>query len=339
MTRASIAVEHRLAVTHLSKYFRGGNLIKSRPIRAVDNVSFDLEQSEVLAVVGESGSGKTTLARVVARLDTPTSGRVLLDGHSTGRFMRRSDLLRYRRRIQMIFQDPFSALNPFYSVKQQLYRPLANLRRDLTRHERYEKVIEMMEQVGLSPVQEFLYRKPHELSGGQRQRVVIGRALIVDPDVILADEPTSMLDVSIRMGILNLLEELRAVKHFSYLFITHDLGSARYLSDHIMVMYAGRMLEAGSTDNVINAPAHPYTQLLLSVVPDPTHPELLDAVKVVGSPPDLSNYPTGCAFHPRCPFAMDICTKVVPEHRQVSQGHWAACHLHSDAPVVDNVEL
>ena len=284
----------------------------SKVVHAVEDVSLALAEAQVTAVVGESGSGKSTLARLMARLLKPTSGTLLVDGHPvppTGRGGRE-----YARLVQLVLQDPFSSLNPVHDVRYHLARPL--------------RVHGLLERVSLTPADQFLAKYPHELSGGQRQRVAIARALAVRPRVLLADEPVSMLDVSIRLGLLNLLGDLRDRERLAILYITHDIASARYLADTIVVMYAGQVVESGPAEMVTDRPSHPYTQLLLSAAPDPdraTPPELGGR----GSPPSLVTPPSGCRFHPRCPHAMAICAERLPPAFAVAPGQQSACWLHA----------
>jgi peptide/nickel transport system ATP-binding protein len=311
----------------LTKYFwvkRGRGLLARRvPVHAVEKVSVRLDAGKVTAVVGESGAGKTTVARLLARIIKPDAGEVLLDGRPAPKGRPRS----YAAQVQMVFQDPFASLNPVHRVRHHLVRPLqihhmANGNVDTT-------VAELLRRVALKPPDNFTGKFPHELSGGQRQRVAIARALAVRPRVLIADEPVSMLDVSIRLGVLNLLADLRDKEHLAILYVTHDIASARYLADTIVVMYAGQLVEAAPSVSLTDSPAHPYTQLLLSAAPDPdrvTPPHLEGR----GAPPSLSAPPSGCRFHPRCPFAMEICKRQVPPSIAVSADHIAACWLHVD---------
>ena len=295
-------------------------------VYAVEQVSLSLPADAITAVVGESGSGKSTLARMLARLITPTTGQILLDGQPvpTSSHGRRA----YTRDVQMVLQDPFSSLNPVHDVYYHLARPL--IVHGTARGGRVldEAVADLLTRVALTPPEMFMRKYPHELSGGQRQRVAIARALAARPRVLLADEPVSMLDVSIRLGILNLLADLRRAGHLAILYITHDIASARYLADSIMVMYAGQRVESGPAATVTDEPAHPYTRLLLNAAPDPDRaepPVLADR----GSPPSLVNPPGGCRFHPRCPHAMAVCAERVPPDFEVSTGHVSACWLHA----------
>jgi peptide/nickel transport system ATP-binding protein len=293
-------------------------------VHAVDGVSLALPAGRITAIVGESGSGKSTLARLFARLLQPTSGQLLLDGQAapSGRGRRR-----YAQQVQMVLQDPFASLNPVHDVRYHLTRPLkvhglgpaASLD---------ESLAALLDRVALTPPERFLSKYPHELSGGQRQRVAIARALAVRPRVLLADEPVSMLDVSIRLGILNLLAGLRENEGMTILYITHDIASARYLADEIAVMYAGRLVESAPATSVTDQPAHPYTQLLLSAAPDPDRPEPAQ-LSGRGAVPSLLTPPPGCRFHPRCPHAMEVCSQLPPPPAEVAPGHVSACWLHA----------
>jgi len=311
---------------NLTKSFsvkRGHGLFGGRDrLYAVQDVSVSIGAARVTAVVGESGSGKTTVARMLAKIITPDSGEVLLNGVPTPRGRPRE----YARQVQMIFQDPFASLNPVHRVRHNLVRPLKihHITDDID-----GAVTGLLRRVSLEPADEFSAKFPHELSGGQRQRVAIARALAVRPRVLLADEPVSMLDVSIRLGVLNLLADLRDSEGLSILYVTHDIGSARYLADTIVVMYAGQLVEAAPSVSLTDDPAHPYTQLLLSAAPDPARSEAPSLVRS-GAPPSLIAPPSGCRFHPRCPHAMEICHRVSPPSVEVSPGHTAACWLHVD---------
>ncbi len=244
-------------------------MLKSQHVHAVEDVSFTVESGQVVALVGESGSGKSTTIRMIARLIPATSGEIFFQGRDVLKTEPKQASLAYRRQVQMIFQDPFSSLNAVHSIEHHIARPLIIHKIAQNRKQLKELVYELLSTVGLDPAPEIARRYPHQLSGGQRQRVAIARALAVSPRLILADEPISMLDVSIRMGILNLIEQLKEERGIAYLYITHDLASARYIGNKIMVMYAGRMVEGGDCEEIMGKPAHPYTQLLLSAVPDP----------------------------------------------------------------------
>jgi peptide/nickel transport system ATP-binding protein len=316
----------------LTKNFR----VRSRPARgqrrvrgivhAVENVSLTLRAGRVTAVVGESGCGKTTVARMLAQLIKPTSGTILLDGTPVPRRRLRA----YRHRVQIVFQDPFSSLNPVHSVRYHLSRSLRIHKRAHGRTEVNTAVEALLSRVKLEPPAQFADKLPHELSGGQRQRVAIARALAAGPTVLLADEPVSMLDVSIRLGVLNLLGELRDVEGLALLYVTHDIASARYFADTMTVMYAGRVVESGPSLEVTDNPAHPYTQLLLDAAPDPERAEP-QVIEARGAAPSLITPPSGCRFHPRCPHAMPVCSGQQPPDIPVGEGHVAACWLrHAD---------
>jgi peptide/nickel transport system ATP-binding protein len=312
-----------LEAREITKHFPAGR--RGAVVHAVDGVSLALPAGRITAIVGESGSGKSTLARLFARLLQPTSGQLLLDGQAApaGRGGRR----RYAQQVQMVLQDPFASLNPVHDVRYHLTRPLkvhglgpaASLD---------ESLAALLERVALTPPERFLSKYPHELSGGQRQRVAIARALAVRPRVLLADEPVSMLDVSIRLGILNLLAGLRENEGMTILYITHDIASARYLADEIAVMYAGRLVESAPAISVTDQPAHPYTQLLLSAAPDPDRPEPTQ-LPGRGAVPSLLTPPPGCRFHPRCPHAMEVCSQLPPPPAEVAPGHVSDCWLYA----------
>jgi peptide/nickel transport system ATP-binding protein len=309
-------------LTRLFWVKRGRGLVGRRVrLHAVEGVSVSLAAGKVTAVVGESGSGKTTVARLLAKIITPDSGEVLLDGRPAPPGRPRA----YAAQVQMVFQDPFASLNPVHRVRHHLARPLKI--HHLADGDVDAAVAELLRRVALEPPANFTGRFPHELSGGQRQRVAIARALAVRPRVLLADEPVSMLDVSIRLGVLNLLADLRDREHMAILYVTHDIASARYLADTIVVMYAGQVLEVAPSVSLTDDAAHPYTQLLLSAAPDPDRAQP-PSLAGRGAPPSLLAPPSGCRFHPRCPHAMDICRLQAPPSVAVSPGHSAACWLH-----------
>ena len=317
-----------LEVRGLTKHFPVSTFFRSRQVHAVEDISFSVRRGEVAALVGESGSGKTTAIRLVARLIPVTRGEIIFNGADVLKSEPRSASLAYRRRVQMIFQDPFSSLNAVHTIEHHLERPLLIHKKTANRQELHERVCELLETVELRPAEEIARRYPHQLSGGQRQRVAIARALAVDPELILADEPISMLDVSIRMGILNLIAGLKEERRIAFVYITHDLASARYIGDQIMVMYAGHMVEGGQSEEIMRRPAHPYTQLLLSAVPDP-HAGLRTRkdIGARGEVPSLIDPPPSCPFANRCTQVMDVCRQVMPAATSVSAGHWARCHL------------
>ncbi|GAA4069884.1 ABC transporter ATP-binding protein [Nonomuraea soli] len=279
---------------------------------AVREASFSLERGEIVALVGESGSGKSTTARMVARLLAPTTGRVLLEGSAT------VPELAYRSKVQMVFQDPFGSLNPARTIGHHLTRPLL-LHRRATRKQAPQAVAALLETVGLDP--SLAVRHPHELSGGQRQRVAIARAFAVEPLLVVADEPVSMLDVSIRIGVLNLMERLRDERETAFLYITHDVASARYLGGRMLVMYGGHIVEGGPARVLTGEPAHPYTRLLLAAVPNPRRGSSSTVTRPTGPRPS-----TGCPFTARCPLVTDLCRTTMPPVTRVADGHWARCH-------------
>ena len=323
-----------LEVNGVSKHFPGsGRLGARRVVRAVEEVDLSLRRGQVMAIVGESGSGKTTLASLVARLLEPTAGRILLDGEPAPRARDREAVRRYRKRVQMIFQDPFAALNPIHNVRHHLMRPMLALGVAANASDASARTAALLETVGLTPPGAFLAKLPHQLSGGQRQRVVIARALAAQPTLLLADEPTSMLDVSIRMGVMNLLLDLSAGAGLGMLYITHDLAGARYVADHVAVMYAGRIVESGATEEVVQRPRHPYTKLLLSSVFTLERRGSMIARTVPGGD-DRSPVAAGCPFAPRCPFAMAVCRTTMPPVTRVDgdEVHEVRCYLEGDAP-------
>ena len=296
-------------------------------IRAVDGISFDLYHGECLGLVGESGSGKTTVGRSVLRALSPTDGQVLfrLDDRSYDLATATEETLRpLRQHMQMIFQDPYSSLNPRMTVFDIIGEPLL-VNGVSDKSEREQRVQELLTQVGLKP--EHMRRYPHAFSGGQRQRIGIARALALHPKLIVADEPVSALDVSVQAQVLNLLQELQENFQLTYLFIAHDLSVVGHISDRIAVMYAGKLVELGATDELFRQPRHPYTEALLAAVPVPEPSRDRNRTLLSGEVADPANLPSGCVFHPRCPYAEDRCKTEVPEFREIATGHLARCHL------------
>jgi peptide/nickel transport system ATP-binding protein len=311
----------------LTKHFRVGGAFGRHSLHAVDDADLVINPREIVALVGESGSGKSTIARLLARVYEPTAGEIRYNGVPLSSMHRRKQSMAYRSDVPMVFQDPFSSLNPAFRVSHGILRGLKLHRSDLSAAQRREEAIRVVEAVGLTPAQEILDRYPYELSGGQRQRIGFAQALAYQPKLILADEPVSMLDVSIRVGLLNLMARLRAEQDVSFLYITHDLASARYVSDRVLVMYAGHIVETGPTESVLAEPKHPYTQLLLSAAPDPHTPlaELTEAD--AGEPPRVIDPGPGCRFRWRCPLAIDRCSVEDPLLRELAPHHSAACHV------------
>jgi peptide/nickel transport system ATP-binding protein len=325
-----------LEAIHLRKEFPVGQRLfgASAAVHAVEDTSLGLYPGRATALVGESGSGKTTVARMLARLYHPTSGTITFHGQPVTIARGASALRNYRRHVQLIFQDPFASLNPIHDVRYHLSRPLRNFGHARTQSQETEQILNLLKRVSLTPADQFIQKYPHQLSGGQRQRIAIARALAVRPEVLLADEPVSMLDVSIRLDILNLLLRLKDEEHLALLYITHDIASARYFADETLVMYAGQMVEGGPSEEVTQRPKHPYTRLLLSAAPDPDRLKAgsggIKEVGARGEIPSLLHPPTGCRFHPRCPHAMDVCRQRFPKRTDLGGGHWTNCFLYGD---------
>ena len=317
-----------LDVQNLKKYFVAGNpglfSRRSRHVHAVDGVSLELERGEVIALVGESGCGKSTLALTLMGLEKSTEGRIILEGVDITHADEKAQRL-MRQRVQMIFQDPYESLNPTQTVEEIVTEPLVVHRIAASKAERHERVVRALEDAGLKPADIYMRRFPHELSGGQRQRVVIAGALVLEPHLLLADEPVSMLDVSIRAEILNLLADLRVTRKISIIFITHDLGTVGHFADRVAVMYLGRIVELGSMGEVLRNPQHPYTKALLSVIPVPNPRLRRERVILQGETPNPINLPSGCRFHPRCPLATEECQQIDPPYVQITTTHRAAC--------------
>ena len=322
-----------LSIRDLKVHFK---LSKNRVVRAVDGVSLDIFRGETLGLVGESGCGKSTLGKAILRLIEPTSGSVLFRNADLARLSSR-EMREQRRHLQMIFQDPYASLNPRMTIGQIVGEPLDTFR--LARGADAEKrVQELLETVGLS--KRFIKRYPHEFSGGQRQRIGIARALAVDPDFIVADEPISALDVSIQAQILNLLEQLQRKKNLTYLFISHDLRAIRHVSDRAAVMYLGKLVELADSKTIYDEPLMPYTKALISAVPvpDPTIEASRQRIVLEGDVPSPINPPSGCRFHTRCPFAIEACSEVEPQLVQIKPSHYAACiRISPSQPHIEDV--
>jgi oligopeptide/dipeptide ABC transporter ATP-binding protein len=322
--------ENLLEIHNLKKHFDAGRPAlfskQMRHVHAVDDVSFDLKRSEVIALVGESGCGKSTLSLLLMGLEDPTEGSILFEGRDITH-LKDHERKELRRKIQMVFQDPYESLNPTQTIEEIVNEPL--LVHGIGRHkqERDERVKKAMEDAGLKPAEVYLHRFPHELSGGQRQRVVIAAALVLEPEILLADEPVSMLDVSIRAEIINLLAELRITRQIAVIFITHDLGSVGFFADRVAVMYLGRIVEIGTMHEVLEQTRHPYTKALLSVIPVPNPRLRRERIILQGETPNPIDLPTGCRFHPRCPVAILLCKDSDPPVVPLSETHSAACLL------------
>jgi len=320
-----------IEVNDLHKQFRVGKTgLFSRgeiSLNAIDGVGFSIDQGEILALVGESGCGKSTLALTLMGLEQPTSGTIRIGGKDVTSISRR-ETKALRQKIQMIFQDPYESLSPLMTIAQIVAEPLEVHGVTQNRTEREDRVTRALEDVGLKPAHIFKDRFPHELSGGQRQRVVIAGALVLEPQILIADEPVSMLDVSIRADILNLLADLRAQRGISVLYITHDLSTVPYIADRVAVMYLGRIVEIGQTDDVLRNPQHPYTKALISVVPTSNPRDRGPRSILSGETPNPINLPSGCRFHPRCPVAISRCSSIDPELRKkADRPHLVACIL------------
>ena len=315
-----------LEVRDLVKHYRSEGLFAARtaPVRAVDGVSFSVARGETLALVGESGCGKSSVGRTVLRLQEPTSGNVSFDGTDVFA-LPREPLRALRRRMQIVFQDPYSSLNPRMTVGDAVAEGIEIHRLAHTRRERAERVAALLEEVGLDP--SYARRYPHEFSGGQRQRIGIARALAVEPEFIVCDEPVSALDVSVQAQVLNLLKDLQQRRGLSYLFIAHDLAVVRHIADRVAVMYLGRIVETGPSEALLSDPRHPYTQALLSAVPEPDPDAQRSRIVLSGDPPSPSNPPSGCPFHTRCfhPLRDERCRMELPLLRPVHVTQ-AACH-------------
>ncbi|MGB9709157.1 MAG: ABC transporter ATP-binding protein [Infirmifilum sp.] len=307
---------------------RRGLFAEPIPLRAVDGVSFDLGVAEAVSVVGESGSGKTTLGKTILRLYKPTGGKLIFKGRDITT-LDEKDLMWYKKETGLVQQDPYGAMPSFMTIYRILEEPLI-IHKIGSKEEREEMVFKALEEVRLTPVEDFAFKYPHMLSGGQLQRVAIARALILRPSLVVADEPVSMLDASVRVEILTLMRELQEKRNISFIYITHDLSTTRYFSEKIFIMYAGHLIERGPTKSVLRNPLHPYTRALLSAIPDPD-PENRKRFRDVppGEPPSLINPPPGCRFAPRCPFATDKCKREEPPEIEVEKDHFVKCWLYA----------
>lgn len=320
-------------VKHLRKYYKAKTDMatlfttgKTRMIRAVDDVSFEMAGGEILGLVGESGSGKSTVARMLAHLESPDDGEIWIDSRRISE-LRGGDLKRFYRHIQMVFQDPYESINPRFRVYDTVVEPVKvqNLAKG---KERQHCVVQALQKAGLTKIEEYLYKFPHELSGGERQRLSIARALVVEPRVLIADEPVSMLDVSIKAGILNLLKRLSRELGMTILYVSHDLSTVKYLCDRVIIMYLGKFMEVGPADAVIDDPRHPYAQALQAAIPVPD-PAYKRPRRLSGNIYEkaLLNI-EGCLYHPECPHVMDSCRETLPALRQLPGNRLVACHLY-----------
>lgn len=329
--------ETTIRVENLKKWFPVrmgffGSLVSRKElfVHAIDGISFEVHKGEIFGLAGESGSGKTTTGRVVLRLTDPTSGKILFKGKDITR-LRDRQLKPFRQKMQMVFQDPYESLNPRMTIFDIVAEPL-RIRGGLSPKEIEDKVDKTLDNVELTPPEEFTTRFPHELSGGQRQRVGVARALTLEPEFIVADEPVSMLDVSIRAEVLNLMVDLREKMQVSFLYITHDLALARHTCDTVAVMYLGKIMEKGPVEKLIFEPLHPYTQALIAAVPVPDPASARIDVKIKGEIPSPVNPPPGCRFHTRCQcYIGDICRTVEPQLVEAAKDHYVACHLYGNS--------
>lgn len=321
--------EHFIEVEHLRQYFPAGGFgSKKKFVRAVDDVSFFVNKGETLGLVGESGCGKTTTGRTMLRLYEPTDGRFTFDGETVFDVKKKEfpNMLPFRKRMQIVFQDPYASLDPRMTVGDIVGEAIDVHKLAANDKERYDMIIHMLERVGLNS--EHANRYPHEFSGGQRQRVGIARALAVNPEFIVCDEPISALDVSIQAQVINMFEDLQEQMGLTYLFIAHDLSAVKHISNRIGVMYLGRMVELADSYELIDRPLHPYTKSLISAIPiaDPKQARKSNRIVLEGDVPSPLNPPSGCTFRTRCPYATAECAEKVPEWKEIEKGHFAACH-------------
>ena len=317
--------DNLIEIKHLKEYFNiNVGFLKTKPLKAVDDVSFNIKRGETLGLVGESGCGKTTVGRTILNLYKPTSGEIIYDGKP---IKTRADIKEFRKKATMVFQDPYSSLDPRMTVSDIIAEPLDIHKMYPDKTKRRERILELMSYVGLNS--EHASRYAHEFSGGQRQRIGIARSLAIDPEFIVCDEPVSALDVSIQAQVINMFDDLQEKLGLTYLFIAHDLLVVRHISDRIAVMYLGRMVELADAKEIYDHPQHPYSKSLLSAVPEPDPKRARENKRIVlsGDIPSPLNAPSGCPFRTRCAYATEKCAEAMPELKEISPGHFAACHL------------
>lgn len=322
-----------ISVTNLTRWYvqkkvtkQDGKVSKKQNIKAVDGVSFSLKAGETLGIIGESGCGKSTLGRVLIHLEDPTSGEISYHGKSS-RELIKQDRLAFHRTCQMIFQNPFDTFDPRYTIEKIFTSTLKLHKIGKDENERHQIIVDTLERAGLVPAEDYMFRHPHELSGGQLQRISVLRSMLLKPSFLVADEPVSMLDVSIRADIINMLQELSKSENTAMVFISHDIATTRYISDRVAVMYLGRVVETGITDEVLHNPLHPYTKVLISNCASLDPLEKREIIQIEGEPPTPINTGPGCYFAPRCYQACERCFKEYPESIDVGNGHFVSCHF------------
>lgn len=305
---------------------KGGFFAETKAVKAVDGISLEVLPGEILGIVGESGCGKSTLAKLIVNLEDLTKGKIFFGNGEMDELFKK-DRLAFRKMVQMVFQNPFDSFDPRYTVNRVLMETLEIHRIGKNKEEKHNIIVKGLEDIGLTPVKDFLGRYPHELSGGQLQRVSIFRAMLLEPQVLIADEPVSMLDVSVRADIIKMLQTMAKINNTTLLFISHDINTVRYISDRVVVMYLGKIVEEGITDHVLHNPQHPYTQALISNCSSIDVYEEREKIKITGEPPSPIDTGPGCYFAPRCSKAVEKCWEIYPEYVQINKDHSASCHL------------